>query len=171
MKSPGNFLIIDPEMTKLLQILAKLHPYGNKRVLKVLLKFYIKIAKHAHTKNLDPLIVLEEIAETHLAGDYAGFELKKIKRIDDMMEDVEGSKVPLQPSYAANDMAELKTLIRELRTAARPLPEGAGTQLPETFSPKEAAKLVKVRPSKSPKKSAQDYREIRKKTSPRKIVF
>lgn len=172
MKSPGNFLLVDQETTKLLQILAKIHPYGNKRVLRFMLRFYIKLAKFARSRKIEPLSLIEEIAETYLAGDYAGFELKKIKRIDTEMEEVEGANVPVElrssKPFVSDDITELKTMIRELRTTvAGGLRAG---QSPETFSPTESAKLLKVKPSKG-ERQAQDYRKVRKQKRPRKIIF
>ncbi len=166
MNSPGNFLIIDPETTKLLQILAKLHPHGNRRVLRILLKFYIRLAKHARGKNLDPLTLLQEMAETFTAKDYSGFELKEIERIDRMMDDVEGGGSGSGSS--SSDLGELKTMIRELQRSNGP--RSRPSEPLESFSPKEAAKLVKVKPSKK-SKTAQDYRQLRKKSRPRKIDF
>lgn len=166
MKSPGNFLIIDPETTKLLQILAKIHPYGNKVVLKIILKFYIKLAKHSRKKKLEPLTMLEGIIDKYLSEEYTGFELKKIERIDKLIEEAEGVKVPLESRGISDDILELKTLIRELRSTI-----GSGLKIPpETFSPKESAKLLKIQP-KGPPKERGDYRQIRKKNRPRKINF
>ncbi len=157
MKSPGNFLILDDETTKLLQVLGKLHPHGSKRVLRIVLNFYVKLAKHARKNNTDPLGLLQDIAVKYLSGDLAAFELKKIKRLDSMMQEVEGS----------SDIVELKALIRDLRTTVHRRRDAPAQ---EDLSPKEAAKLVKLKRSSKPR-SAQDYRKVRSKKRARKIDF
>ncbi|MFC1522388.1 hypothetical protein ACFL6Y_08250 [Elusimicrobiota bacterium] len=166
MKSPGNFLILDEETTKLLQILSKIHPHGNKRVLRILLKFYIKLAKHARSKNMEPLTLIEDISQKYLSKEYSGFELGRIKKIDDAIESVEGAAVSSDARDASGDMSELKALIREVRSTMAARSGAPDTE--DTFSPKEAAKLVKVKGSGAQKKR-QDYRQIRKQQRPRKI--
>lgn len=166
MNSPGNFLILDPETTKLLQILAKLHPHGNRRVLRILLKFYIRLAKHARGKNLDPLTLLQEMAGTFTSKDFSDVELKEIERIDRMMDEVEGGKAAPGPS--SGDLGELKRMIQEMQKSSAPRSRSAEPL--ESFSPKEAAKLVKIKPSQKTK-DAKDYRKLRKQAQPRKIVF
>lgn len=165
MKSPGNFLVIDQETTKLLQVLARIHPYGNRIILKIILKFYIRLAKHSRKKRLDPLNVLEGIIENYLASDYQGFELKKMKRLGDLIEEAESSQVP----FKSDEVAELKSLIKELRSSM----SSVGMRrypASEDFSPKEAAKLLKVEKKVTPKER-EDYRQVRKKKRPRKIDF
>ena len=165
MKSPGNFLVIDEETTKLLQVLAKIHPYGNKIVLKIIIKFYIKLSKYAKKRDLDPLNVLEDIIEKYLAEDYRGFELRKIQKLSQLIEEAEGSKVDLK----TDEISELKMLIKEMQASLRRGFARKG-QTSEIFSPEEAAKLLKLESEGKPKKR-KDYRELRKHKTARKIEF
>lgn len=165
MKSPGNFLVIDDETTKLLQILSKIHPYGNRTILKVLIKFYIKLCRYAKSRNLDSLVVLEDIIEQYLAKDYKGFELKKIQKLSQMVDDVEGSHVELK---SGDDISELKNMIKNLQSSLRRgMIQSSDT---DNFSPEEAAKLLKLEAGDGNQKR-KDYRELRKQKTVKKIEF
>lgn len=129
MKSPGNFLIIDDETSRLLQTLARFHPQGNKRVLVTLLNFYVKLAKKARSKGADPLAVLADIA----SGDFSAVELKKIKRIESEMR--EG---------------------QDISPSAEKTPSKKASPPPPT--PRREEKSVKFKGSEK-SKSSQDYRK------------
>jgi len=165
MKSPGNFLVIDRETTQLFQILAKMHPYGNRTILKIILKFYIKLAKNARKKKQDPLDVLETVIEKHVGHEYEGFELKKIQRLNQWIEEAEGSQVPLK----SDEVSEMKSLIREMKTLVRGgavrSEDGA-----ELFAPKDAAKLLKIETDAKPA-ARKNYRELRNSKAAKKIDF
>lgn len=149
MIGPGNFLLIDKDTTKLLQILAKFHPYGNKTVLKIILKFYIKLAKKSRKKGLDPMNVLEGINEKYLTSDYQGFELKKIKKVSRLIDEADGIG---SPSPSKEGLGELKGLMDELRNSIKNIAAHQSQKL-EDFVPRESAKLTKVEKKEGSSKS------------------
>lgn len=162
----GNFLILDQETTNLLLMLAKIHPYGNKTVLKIILKLYIRLARYCRKKGTDPVEVLGNIVEKQLVQDFEGFQIKRIKWISDL---IERSEEPVTGKEAdiTEDISELKTLVRRLQSSV----EVSKTVPPlESFRPKGPPKLMPLDQKPSPA-NRQDYRDLRNKKRPRKIEF
>lgn len=159
MESPGKFLLIDDETTKLLQVLAKIHPYGNKTVLKIILKFYLRLVKYARKKKVDPVTILIGILEREVSEEFVGLELEKVRKIDRLMEKAGAEELGVESAMIAGEIASLKAMLREMR--------GSGEINPE-INPKEKAQLLKIDSNAKPKEKA-DYRQLRKKKRPRKI--
>lgn len=163
----GNFLILDQETTNLLLMLAKIHPYGNKTVLKIILKLYIRLARYCRKKGTDPVEVLGNIVEKQLVQDFEGFQIKRIKWISDLIERAEEPMADGETRNIVDDISELKTLVRRLQSSV----EVSRTVAPlESFRPKGPLKIMPLdqKPSAADRK---DYRDLRQKQRPRKIDF
>jgi hypothetical protein len=163
------YLVVDAELKTLLDKFSLCHPEGSKEVMKLVLKLYLKLVEKSRRKGADPLLVFQNLVERIVSGKLYETTQDRIDHLDSLLEDRQEAPSDHDNGALRQEMNEIKGLLRNLQMtgqAAAPY----GHELRE-FSPKDAAKLLVVDKTVPTEKKRQNYRDLRKQRTPKKIEF
>lgn len=163
-----SYLVMDAELRTLLGKFSQNHPEGAKEVLKLVLKLYLKLVDKSRRKGSDPLLIFQNLVERIVTGKLYETTQDRIDHLDSLLE--ERQAVPGDPEHTAlhKEISELKGMLRDLQSTGYAAPYARDMK---EFSPKDAAKLLDVEKTASSHKKRKSYRELRKKSAPKKIEF
>ena len=162
------YLVVDAELKSLLDKFSQCHPEGSKDVLKLVMKLYLKLVEKSRRKGSDPLLVFQNLVERIVSGKLYETTQDRIDHLDSLLEESHGA-----PEGSGSDngtlrreMGEIKAMLRGLQVTGQ-MP---GHEMRD-FSPKDAAKLLVVDKTAVSEKKRQNYRELRKQRTPKKLEF
>jgi hypothetical protein len=162
------YLVVDTELKSLLDKFSQCHPEGSKEVLKLVMKLYLKLVDKSRRKGADPLLVFQNLVERIVSGKLYETTQDRIDHLDSLLEDRQEAPADRDNNALRQEMNEIKGMLRNLQVAG---PVAAyGHDLRE-FSPKDAAKLLVVDKTAPAEKKRQNYRDLRKQRTPKKIEF
>jgi hypothetical protein len=167
------YLVMDAELKTLLDKFSVCHPEGSKEVFKLVLKLYLKLVDKSRRKGADPLLVFQNLVERIVSGKLYETTQDRIDHLDSLLEDRQEAPTSDHDNGALRqEMSEIKGLLRNLQmTGQSAAPASSyGHDLRE-FSPKDAAKLLVVDKTAPSEKKRQNYRDLRKQRTPKKIEF
>ncbi len=163
-----SYLVMDAELRTLLGKFSQNHPEGAKEVLKLVLKLYLKLVDKSRRKGSDPLLIFQNLVERIVTGKLYETTQDRIDHLDSLLE--ERQAAPGDPEHTAlhKEISELKGMLRDVQGTGYAAPYARDMR---EFSPKDAAKLLDVEKTASSHKKRKSYRELRKKSAPKKIEF
>ncbi|MEI6666949.1 MAG: hypothetical protein WCP29_02250 [Acidobacteriota bacterium] len=164
------YLVMDSELKTLLDKFSRCHPEGSKDVLKLVLKLYLKLVDKSRRKGADPLLVFQNLVERIVSGKLYETTQDRIDHLDSLLEERHaGPAVGENGSGLRQEMSEIKAMLRGLQMTGGAGPN-YGQEMRE-FSPKDAAKLLVIDKEAPSEKKRQNYRELRKQRTPKKMEF
>jgi hypothetical protein len=163
-----SYLVMDAELRTLLEKFSHNHPEGAKEVLKLILKLYLKLVDKSRRKGSDPLLIFQNLVERIVTGKLYETTQDRIDHLDSLLEERQG--MPGDPEHTAlyKEIGEIKGMLRDLRSPGYAAPYAREMR---EFSPKDAAKLLDVDKTATSQKKRKSYRELRKKSTLKKIDF
>ena len=163
------YLVMDAELRNLLERFSQCHREGAKEVLKLVLKLYLKLVDKSRRKGSDPLLIFQNLVERIVTGKLYETTQDRIDHLDSLLEERQTTPGGIENAALNKEISEIKGLLRDLQStgyAAAPYARDM-----REFSPKDAAKLLDVEKTASSQKKRKSYRELRKKSAPKKIEF
>ncbi|MBF0492582.1 MAG: hypothetical protein HQM15_07365 [Deltaproteobacteria bacterium] len=160
-------LVMDTELKDLVGQLASYHPEGSKKILKLVLKLYLKLLDKSKRKGRDPILALRDLVEkiTESGSDTAQ---DKISQLDALMEAKTVSVGNYENTPIFEDIREIKNVLRNLHVGG----VGGGNTISapkQELDPSEAAKLVTL--VEAAPVERKNYKSLRMGKSQRKIQF